>query len=94
MIDMIWIAENNFKYLIEVENSTTITSAIQRGSNANKDIPKLIVIPDLRESELRRIKDKFFIDGFKEYSWKYMIYSDVDKILSSKQNIQMFLKEI
>ena len=77
---------------IEVENSTTITSAIQRASNADKSIARLIVIPDKREKELRSMKDKFFVDGFNEYGWKYVIYSDIDKILMSKENFDNFLK--
>lgn len=94
MVDMVWIGSTGIEYLIEVENSTTITSAIQRASNANKGIPKLIVIPDSREKELNNIKDKFFVDGFKDYAWKYVIYSDIDKIASSQQTINDFLKDI
>ncbi len=93
MVDMIWFDKNNkMNYLIEVENSTNITSAIQRASNADKEIPRLIVIPDSREKELLSIKDKFFIDGFNEYGWKYIIYSDVDKVLVSKSDFNAFLK--
>ena len=92
MIDMIWFDTNGMNYLIEVENSTTITSAIQRASNADKSIARLIVIPDKREKELRSMKDKFFIDGFNEYGWKYVIYSDIDKILMSKENFDHFLR--
>lgn len=94
MVDMVWVDEAGIQYLIEVENSTTITSAIQRASNANKETPKLIVIPDSREKELINIRDQFFVDGFRDYSWKYVIYSDIDKIASSKQQIVDFLKDI
>lgn len=95
MVDMIWY-ENTEKmnWIIEVENSTTITSAIQRASNAGMDTNRLIVIPDSREKELKAIRDKFFVDGFKEYGWKYMIYSDIDKVYSSKTNLNLFLKSI
>ncbi len=94
MVDMVWVDNAEMKYFIEVENSTTITSAIQRASNADSEIPKLIVIPDSRESELKAMRDEFFINGFKDYSWKYAIYSDIDKISSSKLNLNDFLKDI
>lgn len=95
MVDMIWSEEDNkINWIIEVENSTTITSAIQRASNAEKNINRLIVIPDSREKELNSIKDEFFINGFKEYGWSYIVYSDVDKIHASKLDLSLFLKQI
>lgn len=94
MVDMVWADDSEMKYFIEVENSTTITSAIQRASNAKREVPKLIVIPDSREGELKSMRDEFFINGFKDYSWKYAIYSDIDKVSLSTLNLNDFLKDI
>lgn len=95
MIDMIWLKEDQMKYLVEVENSTTITSAIQRASNAENSIERFIVIPDSREKELLNIRDEFFVDGFKAYNWRYVTYSDVDNsIKDNKLVLQDFFKDI
>ncbi|OOR98723.1 hypothetical protein B0187_07525 [Haemophilus paracuniculus] len=98
MIDLVWLEKGKLRYLIEIENSTTITSAIQRASNANDSVERFIVIPNEREKELLNIKDKFFIDGFKQYKWKYITYSDIDNLVSIKNlklsNIQALFKDI
>ncbi|MDR1663281.1 MAG: hypothetical protein LBR59_02620 [Endomicrobium sp.] len=51
MIDMLWIDKNNIKYIIEVENATKFISGIQRASNADIAIPKLMVVPDNTEKK-------------------------------------------
>ncbi|MBN2572845.1 MAG: hypothetical protein JXA68_12010 [Ignavibacteriales bacterium] len=80
MIDMLWLENEKIKFAIEVENSTNFTSGIQRASNLEKEIPKIMVIPDERKNELTSIKDKLFIDNFNFYKWQYLLYSDVSKI--------------
>lgn len=57
MIDEIWIEDKKIKCIFEVENSTNFTMALQRASNLSKDLPKFMVIPDKRESELKTISD-------------------------------------
>jgi len=85
MIDMLWITDNKIEYVIEVENTTKFTSGIQRASNVEVDIPKLMVIPDKRKDEFLGINDPLFTDNFKNYNWKYILYSEVEKIKSSRK---------
>jgi DNA modification methylase len=96
MIDMLWIDKDNIKYIIEVENTTKFTSGIQRASNANIAIPKLMVVPDNRKNEFLNINDPLFIDNFKHYNWKYIFYSDIEKFISLRKinlkTIDMFSK--
>lgn len=97
MIDLIWVQDDKFKVIIEVENSTNFTSGIQRGSNLPNDVLKIMIIPDHRENELNRISDPLFKESFKSHNWKYILYSDVDKILKSKasmETIDLFSKEL
>lgn len=96
MIDVVWLDNNKIEYIIEVENKTDFTSGIQRGSNVEEEIPKLMVIPNDREKELLNIKDPFFINGFKNHNWNYITYSDVKKLISlrniNKLDIEMYCR--
>jgi DNA modification methylase len=93
MIDMIWLKEQQIEIVFEVENSTNLISAISRASNLNKQILKVMVIPDNREKELNN-QDRLFKEQFNEYNWKYLLYSDVERLLNSKVEIDIFLKGI
>ncbi len=97
MIDLIWLHSNEFKAVLEVENSTNFASGIQRGSNLPNEVLKIMIIPDYRENELNRISDPLFKESFKNHNWKYILYSDVDKILQSKASmeiINLFTKDL
>jgi hypothetical protein len=86
MIDMVWCNKNGeIEYVIEVENSTTFTSGIQRASNLHKDVPKIMVMPNTREREFKRIRDPLFVDSFKEHNWSYIFYSDIDRLFKKNR---------
>ena len=96
MIDIIWLKEKKIKILYEIENSTNMISALQRASNLRQeDIQRIMVIPDEREHELKRIKDPMFQENFSTQSWRYLRYNDVDKLSTNKQpDINIFLRDI
>lgn len=98
MIDMLWLKNNKIEYIIEVENTTKFTSGIQRASNVEIEIPKLMIIPDKRKDEFLGINDPLFTDNFKKYNWKYIYYSEVENIKSSRKIdlplISTFVKEL
>jgi DNA modification methylase len=95
MIDMVWIKDNKVEFAIEVENSTNFTSGIQRASNLELEINKIMVLPNKRKNEFLGIKDPLFIESFKKYNWGYLFYDDIIKLRSlrniDKSNIQTFL---
>lgn len=98
MIDMLWIDRGDrVEYVIEVENSTNFTSGIQRASNLNEQIKKIMVLPNQREQEFLSIKDPLFVESFNKYSWSYLFYSDVIKLKSMRQldqeKINIFLQK-
>ena len=86
MIDMLWVKDSKIQYALEVENSTNFTSGIQRGSNLNIEVKKIMIMPDTRKSEFTNISDPMFKDSFNHYNWLYMFYTDVDNI-SNQRNI-------
>lgn len=85
MIDMIWLTGDKIEFVIEVENSTKFTSGVQRASNLGASIPKIMVLPDYRKKEFLSTNDPLFKDGFKQFSWTYIFYSDIEKILKTKK---------
>lgn len=98
MIDIVWVKDNNIEYAVEVENSTNFTSGIQRASNLDKLITKIMVLPNKRREEFLGIRDPLFIDSFKKYNWGYIFYDDIVKLKSSrdidKNNLMNFVKHL
>ena len=95
MIDMVWIKDDKVELAIEVENSTIFTSGIQRASNLDIGISKLMVLPNKRKAEFLCIKDPLFVESFKKYNWGYLFYDDIIKLKSLRnidaKNIKTFL---
>ncbi len=84
MIDMLWLDGTQIKYVIEVENSTKFTSGVQRASNLEADIPKLMVMPDYRKKEFLNTTDPLFKESFKTYNWQYSFYTDIEKLVKKR----------
>ena len=79
MIDMIWLNKSNsIEAVFEVENSTDFIGAVSRASCLSQAIPKFMVIPEKRKSELLKYKDPFFVKGFVDNNWKYLLYKDIE----------------
>ena len=92
MIDMLWLSREGGRFrvarAIEVENTTDFISAIQRASNLPQDAPKLMVVPDGREAELRGAADPAFLDGFRKYRWRYLTYGRMNKLRSARRKTE------
>jgi len=82
MIDVVWLSQQNISIecIFEVENSTGFTSAIIRGSNIEKNIPKFMIIPEIREKELQLVCDPLFVTSFRENNWHYITYENVVRL--------------
>jgi len=79
MIDVLWIKNKKIKYTFEVENTTSITSAITRGSYIPKDdVKRFIVIPEEREILMyKKINAPILKDRIEEYKWSFVFYKDL-----------------
>lgn len=82
MIDCIFVRNNSIEVIFEVENSTNFSSAIIRASNTQNSIPKLMVIPDNRETELLDFSDPLFKESFKAGNWKFITYTSIGRLAS------------
>jgi len=82
MVDVVFLGPDRQSIfcLWEVENSTNFVSAIQRGSNAPKDTPKFMVIPNERKHELLSIIDPLFVRSFSDNHWRYLTYDEVGRL--------------
>lgn len=96
MIDIIFIKNNVIQYLFEVENSTSIISALHRASVLNdNNIKKYIVIPSSREKQLLSMQEPLFKETFVNNKWNYLLYEDLDKLESTNTpKIENFSKSI
>ena len=87
-IDILWFKDNKIYFAFEVENSTTITSALERGSNLpdRKNTKKMILIPKERAKLLnRKIKEPMFKDTFILDKWRVASYEELEKIFKNKE---------
>ena len=84
MVDVVWLSPNgnNIECIFEVENTTGFSSAILRGSNIEKQIPKFMIIPENREIELQSFRDPIFTNSFRDNNWHYLTYTDVTRLSS------------
>lgn len=82
MIDTSWFSlkESKITCIFEVENSTDFTTAIVRGSNIEKEIPKFMVIPDGRVRELQNFQDPLFLSAFRENNWRFITYESINRL--------------
>lgn len=79
-IDVIWLEGKTPKYEFEVENTTGISEAIDRGSNLDvDDLTRIIVIPEERKPLLnRKLHERKFNEEINKYGWQFMYYKDLD----------------
>ena len=86
LIDVLWIKNSKIRYAFEVENSTGITSALERGSNIDSTTTKkIIVLPNDRQKFLKRkMKEPLFRDWFKHDNWSIMLYEDLERFEESR----------
>jgi len=74
-IDLIWIKDKVIVALFEVESTTSMTSGLQRGSNVEPSVPKFLVLPEERETQLlQKLKSPMFSERFAHDSWKILYF--------------------
>jgi DNA modification methylase len=81
MIDLVILDNSGIRMIVEVENSTSITSALERASHIVSPIERFIVIPDERVGFMgRKLKEPLFKDYYDKGNWKTLTYSAVDEV--------------
>ena len=77
-IDILWIKNNEIEYMFEVECTTSMTSALQRGSNLSPEVKKIMLFPIDREKQFQqKMKSPMFIQRFEEDNWSTIIFDNL-----------------
>jgi SAM-dependent methyltransferase len=85
LIDVLWIKNNKIEYAFEVENSTTMTSALERCDYLpDSSTKKVMVLPCLRKTKLaKKMKNTIFKSFYNSQKWKHIFYEDLDSMKGS-----------
>lgn len=99
MIDLVLLEGNKIIAIFEIENSTSITSALERGSHIKENILRVIVIPEERTSFLeRKLQEPLFADYYERDSWISHTYNSIDifyqEYLDKKVSVDRLFSEL
>jgi 16S rRNA G966 N2-methylase RsmD len=74
-MDLLWLKKGEVVRAFEVECTTTMTSALQRGSNLPQQIPKIMVLPEERHADFeRKMLSPLFSRHYETESWKRLYF--------------------
>jgi 16S rRNA G966 N2-methylase RsmD len=94
-IDLLWVKTNRIEYAFEVENTTTITEAINRCSNIplEHQTTKCIVIPEERRALLhKKVNSELLKERVAKEGWRFIYYTDLERFFNEtgrKKQIQV-----
>lgn len=93
-IDLIWIKGANIKAVFEVESTTTMTSALMRGSNVDKSVDKFMILPEEREDQFKnKMTSPLFKEHFENENWR-IVFFDALRIAYTKEKINLDIYSI
>lgn len=93
-IDVLWIKNDTVKYIFEVESTTSMTSALQRGSTIDKDVPKIMLFPSDRVKQFeRKMKTPLFNERYESDNWKFVLFEELYKAWN-KLKANLIIEEI
>ncbi|KAB2878590.1 hypothetical protein F9K33_12400 [bacterium] len=74
-IDILWIKGNRIVFMFEIESTTSMTSALQRGSNVEQSVTKVMLYPVDRQNQFnQKMKSPLFGERFKSDNWKIILF--------------------
>jgi 16S rRNA G966 N2-methylase RsmD len=75
LMDLLWMKGGAVRAAFEVESTTTMTSALQRGSNLPVGVLKVMVLPEERKVDFdRKMQSPMFRDFFAAQGWKLLFF--------------------
>ncbi len=78
LMDLLWLDAGKVVRAFEVESTTTMTSGLQRGSNLPQATPKVMVIPEDREGDLKRkMESPLFKERFEGDNWQLIYFGSL-----------------
>jgi len=77
-IDILWIKDDKIDYLFEVECTTSMTSALERGSNVEPSVKKVMLFPNDREMQYKRkMKSPMFKERYISDNWNFILFNSL-----------------
>lgn len=74
-MDVLWLDGGKVACAFEVESTTMMTSGLQRGSNLPCETPKTMLMPELRDADLRRkMESPLFSEHFLGENWTVLFF--------------------
>jgi hypothetical protein len=87
LMDLLWIKDNVIFAAFEVESTTTMTSALQRGSNLPEGVLKVMVLPEERKDDFdRKMQSPLFRDFFTSHGWKLLFFDKFREAFSKSKD--------
>jgi hypothetical protein len=94
-MDLLWLKNGEVAQVFEIECTTTMTSALQRGSNLPQQISKIMVLPEERHADFERkmlsplfsrhyeteFWRRLYFDSFREQFSRTKAKTDLDSLL-------------
>lgn len=75
LMDLLWMKGDEVETAFEVECTTTMTSALQRASNLSLAVPKVMVLPEERQSDFnRKMASPLFRESFTAHNWNLLFF--------------------
>ncbi len=74
-IDLLWIKDNKITCSFEIEATTAMTESLNRGSNIDSTVPKFLIIPQERETQLiNKTKSPMFAKRYADDNWAVIFF--------------------
>ena len=94
-IDVLWYEDGKITYEFEIENTTSITEAITRGSYIPYETKRFIVIPQERESLLhKKLEQPLLRESVEKHKWNFIRYNDLEELYNAKRKKKINRKDI
>jgi len=93
-IDLLWIKNKAIAAVFEVESTTSMMSAIMRGSNVEASVDKFMVLPEEREAQFNnKMTSPLFREHFENENWK-IVYFDALRAAYVKEKTDLDINSI
>jgi len=90
-IDVLWIKDDKIEYLFEVECTTSMTSALERGSNVEPSVKKVMLFPNDREVQYKRkMRSPMFKERYINDNWNFILFNSlISTRFPKKKNVNI-----
>jgi hypothetical protein len=74
-IDLLWIRDRQIMAIFEIESTTSMMSALMRGSNVDNAVDKFMILPEERETQFsNKMTSPLFREHFENENWKVIFF--------------------